>query len=162
MLKGVQACALLLLFTACGRQQKQEYTYSTDPGRDSSISIEAIADSAQMKGYTFSDTVILQMDSTGKIGWTSGTIKMNSLQEEVQDSLLSIYLHTGKLPAAFQVRHLGTVTMGIRGIADDMIRQARIVVMNVVSVAEYHQPYGKLKKKDKKAFIKKYPVLFEK
>ena len=162
MLKGVQVCLLLLICTACGRQQKQEYTYSTNPGKDSSIAIEATPDSAQMAGYTYADTITLLMDSTGKIGWVNGTIKLANLQQEVQDSLLSVYLHTGKLPTGLQVQYLGTVTMGIRGAVDDMIREAQIVVRNVVSAAEYRQPYGKLNKEDKQALSQKYKVLFEK
>lgn len=162
MFKAIQVCFLLLILTACGRQQEQQYTYNTDPGKDSSIFIESTPDSAQMAGYTFSDTLNLIMDSTGKIGWIEHPIDMTDLQQEVQDSLISIYLHTGKLPSRLDVQYEGTVTMGIRGAADDMIRQVQIVVMNVASAAEYHRPYGKLQKKEQMAFRKKYPVLFEK
>jgi hypothetical protein len=59
-----------------------------------------------------------------------------------------------------RVHYLGTVTMGIRGNADDQIRQAQIVVRNVVAAKTLDRPYGRLDAREQAAFKKRYPALF--
>lgn len=159
-MKSFPACIVLLALAACGGKPKEVFTYSTDPGKDSSIVIEVVPDTLKAPAYEFADTVILTMDSTGKIGWDGKPLKMADLQSEVQDSLLSIYLHTRRLPARLEVKYKGTVTMGVRGIAGDLISQAQEVVKNVVAVAEYKHPFGRLADQWQDSLRKKYPVLF--
>jgi hypothetical protein len=155
---GLLLCTLML--AACHRNRPGR-TYSVNPGTDSSITFDVSSDSASKSTFPFPDTVALRMDSTGKITWADGkTIQMTDLQQQLQDSLLSVFLHTGKLPSRLTVTYLGTVTMGIRGIADDQIRQAQIVVRNVVAAKTLDRPYGRLDTKDQEAFKKRYPALF--
>lgn len=150
---------LTFAWTACHRKGPSR-TYSVNPGADSSITFDVPSDSAS-GAFRLPDTVLLRMDSTGKVSWSDSTrIRVIDLQEQLQDSLLAIYLHTRKLPPVLMVRYLGTVTMGIRGNVDDQIRQAQIVVRNVVAAKTLDRPFGKLDSTGQAAFEKKYPALF--
>lgn len=149
-----------LMLAACHRHGPVR-TYSVNPGTDSSITFDVSSDSASKTTFVFPDTLVLRMDSTSRITWADGkVIRMTALQQELQDSLMAIFLHTQKLPSRLTVQYLGTVTMGIRGIADDQIRQAQIVLRNVVTAKTLGQSYGRLDAKERAAFKKKYPALF--
>jgi hypothetical protein len=150
-----------LLLAACG-QPGTERSYSTNPGTDSSITFDVSSDSASKAVFTFPDTIALRMDSTGKITWMDKkAIKMTDLQQLVQDSLISVFLHTGKLPSHLDMQYLGTVTMGIRGAADDEIRQAQVVLRNVIAAKTLNRSYGRLDGKEQKKFEKQYPAIFQ-
>jgi hypothetical protein len=149
-------------FVSCGQQSTHRISYTTNPGTDSSISIEISPDSATKLASSLPDTLTLRMDSTGKIRWLDNNrIRINDLQRQVQDTLISIYLRTARLPSRLDIQYLGTVTMGIRGTADDMIRQAQKVVINVIAVKTLNQSYGKMDSSQQKKFQKEYPVLFQ-
>jgi hypothetical protein len=79
----------------------------------------------------------------------------------VQDSLLSIYLLSGRLPSRLDIRYQGTVTMGIRGAADDQVRQAQEVVRNVIATRQLNVPYGRLDTTGQQRFRDSFPVLFQ-
>lgn len=147
-------------WSACNNHSGKT-TFNTNAGKDSSITFDISQDSAARITDSIPDTVVLRMDSTGKIGWSDRHIKLTELQQQVQDSLLNIYIKSGKLPASLDVQYLGTVTMGIRGDADDMIRQAQIVLRNVISVKTLNRPYGSLDSAVQKKFQDQYPVLFQ-
>lgn len=136
-------------------------TFNTNVGKDSSITFDISPDSAARIAEKIPDTVVLRMDSTGKIGWSDRTIKLTELQQQVQDSLLNIYIKSGKLPASLDIQYSGTVMMGVRGDADDMIRQAQIVLRNVISVKTLNKPYGSLDSSAQNTFQQQYPVLFQ-
>lgn len=157
--KGILLIALFL-WSAC-KNQSGTLSFNTNTGKPSSITIDVSPDSAAKIAREFPDTIILKMDSTGKIGWTDRAIKITNLQQQVQDSLLNIYVRSGKLPSMLDIEHYGTVTMGIRGIADDMIRQAQQVVINAISVRTLNKPYGSLDPATQKKFREQYPALFQ-
>lgn len=152
--------AMSFLWSACNSHSGKT-TFNTNAGRDSSITFDISPDSAARISTGIPDTIVLKMDSTGKIGWSDRRIKLTDLQQQVQDSLLNMYIRSGKLPASLDVQYLGTVTMGIRGNADDMIRQAQIVLRNVISVKTLNRPYGSLDSAAQKKFQEQYPVLFQ-
>ncbi|MGH2643661.1 MAG: hypothetical protein ACRDE2_06925 [Chitinophagaceae bacterium] len=136
-------------------------TFNTNVGKDSSITFDLSPDSATRIASVIPDTIILKMDSTGKISWSDRLIKLTDLQQQVQDSLLEIYIKSGRLPSRLDIRYYGTVMMGIRGDADDMIRQAQIVLRNVISVKTLNKPYISLDSAMQNQFQKQYPVLFQ-
>lgn len=160
MLKRLPICVMLLTLAACGGRKEEPFTYNTDPGKDSSIVIEVIPDTLKAPSYVYSDTVVLEVDSRGKAKWSDRQIKTSDLQREIQDSLLDVYLHTGKLPETLEVKYDGKVAGSRRSEADDKIAQAQEVVKNVVSVAEYKRPFGQLVPADQDSLQKKYPALF--
>ncbi len=143
---------------AC-RGGQQKYSYSTDAGRDSSIAFSQ--PDSQAGAITVPDTLLLRMDSTGVISWTQGRVPMKTLQQEVQDTLLGYYLHAGSLPNRLELELLGTVTMGIRGVAYDQISAAQEVVRNVIAVKEWGKGYARLNEEERKAMEQKHPILFQ-
>lgn len=162
MLKKLPACILLFFLAACGGQRKEGITYSTNPGKDSSISIEVIPDTLRAPQYIFSDTVVVKIDAAGKADWVDDSLKITSLQRQVQDSMLSIYLHTGKLPVLLDIKYARKASRSVRGTTHDELEQARIVIKNVVAVAEYKRPFGRLEANEQDSIQKKYPILSEK
>lgn len=152
---------MMAFATAACNGNKSGVTFNTNAGKDSSVTFDISPDSAARISVKISDTIVLKMDSTGKIGWSDRLIKLTDLQQQVQDSLLNIYIKSGKLPASLDVQYLGTVTMGIRGNADDMIRQAQIVLRNVISVKTLNKAFGSLDSAAQKKFQEQYPVLFQ-
>lgn len=150
-----------LIMTSCG-QDGTEQTYSTNPGEDKSIAIEYSPDTAQTIGYVFPDTLVLQMNSKGKIGWLDRQIPLQEVQKQLQDSLLSLYVHTGKLPSKLDLTYQGNVTRSIRGAAHDQINQAKLVLINALALKEQNQVFNRLDSLNLEKFIKEYPVLFQK
>lgn len=148
------------LWSACNNHSGKT-TFNTNAGKDSSITFDISPDSAARISAKIPDTLVLKMDSTGKIGWSDRQIKLTELQQQVQDSLMNIYIKSGKLPSSIDFEYFGTVTMGIRGDADDMIRQAQIVLRNVISVKTLNKPFSSLDSMAQKKFQEQYPVLFQ-
>lgn len=148
---------------ACGNHSSGDHGYQTNPGTDSSIMIEQAMDSASQAGYVFPDTVRLLMEPSGRICWAldSQRIAVTGLQRAVQDSLLSIFLLSDHLPARLDIHYKGTVTMGIRGAADDEVRRAQEVVRNVIAAKRLNTSFGRLKPADQKRFQDSFPVLFQ-
>lgn len=153
---GLALCAL----AACGGQPEETFTYNTNAGKDSSIAIEVIPDTLKSPEYVFPDTMVLHI-SARKIAWEGKAVNLADLQSEVQDSLLSIYLHTGRLPGTLAVQYSGTVAKGVRVLTGNKISQAREVVRNVVSVAKYRLPFGRLEEQEQDSLQKNYPILFD-
>lgn len=154
-------CAIIMVWLASCSGSKTKSIFNTNAGRDSSVTFDTSPDSAAKLAGGIPDTIILKMDSTGKIGWEDRTIALSELQQELQDSLMNIYLRNGKLPMALDIRYFGTVTMGIRGDADDFIRQAQIVLRNVISVKTLNKAFGMLDSTQQSQFRKQFPVLFQ-
>lgn len=150
----------MLVWSACNNHSGKT-AFNTNAGKDSSITFDISPDSATKIATGIPDTLILKMDSAGHIGWEDRNIKLTELQQQVQDSLLNIYIKSGKLPGRMDIHYSGTVTMGIRGDADDMIRQAQIVLRNVISVKTLNKPYAALDSARQKSFQQQYPVLFQ-
>lgn len=155
--------SLWILCAACGGRSSGGLGFSTNPGTDSSVMIERAMDSASREGYVFPDTIEITMDVRGRIAWAldSARIAAGELQHAVQDSLLSIYLLSGRLPSRLDIRYQGTVTMGIRGAADDQVRQAQEVVRNVIATRQLNVPYGRLDTMGQQRFRDSFPVLFQ-
>ena len=152
---------LLVFASACGSRQGSKDSYQTNPGTDSSILIEQSIDSAS--GYMLPDTIALTMEESGDVYWAADSqhITLSKLQQEVQDSLLSIYLLAGRLPAYLDIQYKGTVTMGIRGTADDQVRQAQEVVRNAIATKQLNTSFGRLNPANQKRFRDSFPVLFQ-
>ncbi len=151
----------MIWLTAGCSGNKTGTVFNTNAGKDSSITFDISPDSAAKMTGSFPDTIVLKMDSTGKIGWDTGVIKLTDLQQQLQDSLINVYLKTGKLPVTLDIQYFGTVTMGVRGDADDFIRQAQIVLKNVISAKIFNKPFNSLDPAAQKKFQKQYPVLFQ-
>lgn len=149
-------------FSSCNSHTQDQNGYQTNPGTDSSVLIEVSPDSASRSAYVIPDTIQLKMRENGKISWGSDSLAITHLQWQVQDSLLNVYLHSGKLPSWLDFRYLGTVTMGIRGAADDEIRQAQQVVINAISAKSLNMPYSRLSPDQQEQFRDSFPVLFQK
>lgn len=165
-MKRIICCGLgglWVLSGACSNRSSRDHGYQTNPGTDSSIMIERAIDSASQAGYLFPDTVALRMEPTGRIYWArdSERIAVTALQGAVQDSLLSIFLLSDRLPARLDIHYKGTVTMGIRGAADDELRAAQEVVRNVIAAKRMNTSFGRLNPADRKRFQDSFPVLFQ-
>lgn len=153
--------ALAVCLASCGSPPSQGPGYQTNPGTGGSILIEHAMDSAG--GYVAPDTLTLHMEEDGRISWAgdSGLIAPIRLQQEVQDSLMSIYLRAGRLPVYLNITYRGTVTMGIRGAMDDELRQAQEVVRNAIALKTLNIPFGRLDAAGAKRFRDSFPVLFQ-
>lgn len=158
--EGFLSLIIILTISAC-TGHKTTKILNTNAGRDSSVTFDTSPDSAAKMAGNIRDTLVLKMDSTGKIGWETGGIPLADLQQQVQDSLINIYIKYGKLPSALNFRYFGTVTMGIRGDADDYIRQAQVVLRNVISVKTLNKAFGMLDSTQQSQFRKQFPVLFQ-
>lgn len=153
-------CGLFLVM-ACAQQQPGP-SYRTDPGRDSSISIDLSPDSATRSAGLVADTLVLLVDSTGQIGWQGKPLSDAGFSPQLQDSLWKLYLGGGNLPAHLDVRYRGTVLMGVRGVLGDQIRQAQQVVANAISLKDLNASYRSLDAKTQQTFRARYPILFQK
>lgn len=151
----------MLILASCGSPGSSN-SYSTNPGTDSSVVIEVAPDSLSRSTIQFPDTITLHMHPSGTITWEADSLKITDLQREVQDTLLNLFLRRSQLPARLDIEYTGTVTMGIRGAADDMIRQAQQVVINAIAVKTLSAPYGGLSAAQQQKFQAAYPVLFQK
>lgn len=137
--------------------------YETNPGTDSSVMIEREMDSAAMAPPVVPDTVLLIMNEEGRLIWAGDSLEvpLSRLSTAVQDSLLSIYLHTHRLPSRLELKDVGTVTMGVRGVAGDQLREAQEVLRQVVSARQTDTSFGRLSVRGRQALRDSFPVLFQ-
>lgn len=71
------------------------------------------------------DTLFVDVYSSGKIKVGSRDIDMDSLTNNLTDTLKSIKKRTGRLPLVIKSRNNGEVLMGIRGATHDAIDDAK-------------------------------------
>jgi hypothetical protein len=153
--RGVIIILGTFILLSCNRQGK-EGSHPVHIGEGQSITIESSGDTSG-PDYLFPDTLVLKIDSAGKAGWQK---EQADLQKAIQDSLISLYLHKGKLPSHLEIQYSNTISENEQKTAQEMIRQARIVLINVISVKELDQSYNDLDEKEKEKFRKQYPLLF--
>lgn len=142
---------------ACNNKTEKGKSYPTYVGEGQSISIESSADTTDESSYIFPDTLQLEIDANGKMHWQ----KEDSLQKELQDSLLSLYLHTRKLPSQMEVRFTSPTNKKTQKTTREMIGQAQRLLIYVISVKELNKSYNDLDEKSKEKFRKQYPLLFQ-
>lgn len=159
--ESISIACCLFLAVACGQEQKAP-GYGTDPGRDSSISIDLSPDSATRSAGMVVDTLVLRVDSTGRIGWQDKPLSGPGFSSQFQDSLWKSYLRGGNLPIYLDVHYQGTVLMGVRGVLHDEIRQVQQVVANAISLKDLNASYQSLDTKAQQNFRQQYPILFQK
>lgn len=140
---------------SCNQQEKKKNPVHIGEGQ--SITIESSGDTSGRSDYIFPDTLVLKIDSVEKQGRQK---EQADLQKEIQDSLISLYLHKGKLPSHLEIQYSNAIDESERKAVQEMMRQARIVLINVISVKELDQSYNDLDKKEKEKFRKQYPLLF--
>jgi hypothetical protein len=159
--ESISIACCLFLAVACGQEQKGP-DYRTDPGKDSSISIDLSPDSATRSVEAMADTLILQVDSTGRMAWQGKPLSGSDLATQLEDSLWNTYLRAGNLPAYLDIRYEGTVLMGLRGTLRDEVRQSQQVVANAISLKDLNSSYRSLDPKIQQEFRERYPILFQK